>query len=221
MAENTTPTEKTNEKKVNTNTGPTFGEHMQQGWDKMHATLGTGGVVAVILAIMLLTVIKGYDDRIDHLKGKLYGQRHHPMMYRDDRSSDERGWKEDMERAHDTMDRRMEMMEERRNTMIREPMDIIPAQPAARVIVPAETLPMPVGQYAGYRSVDGESYKYSLQITEDTLTGTLASDDEDMLKSYAEQLTKLHLDVTGKEGQIQFTGKSTRLGDVARLLNAE
>ena len=112
-------------------------------------------------------------------------------------------------------------MKERSNNIIREPMDIIPAQPAARVIVPAETLPMPVGQYAGYRSVDGESYKYSLQITEDTLTGTLASDDEDMLKSYAEQLTKLHLDVTGKEGQIQFTGKSTRLGDVARLLNAE
>lgn len=117
----------------------------------------------------------------------------------------------------------MNEMEEQRGFMMRDTIDSTPTQPAAKIIIPAETISTPVGngQYSGYRVVDGETFNYTLRIKEDVLTGTLISNDAEELKRYADKLDKEGMEVTGKEGQIQFNGKSEKLDDVIRLLNLD
>ncbi len=219
MEENTTPTQTpAPERKDNKPSGPGFTDHVQEGWRKFHTAVGTGGVIAVILAIIMLAMIASYDDRIDGLERQIdrqggYGTTHRFLPPID------REWEENIQSSWEAMEHRMDELEDRHRNMMKESMKNVVPLPEENTL-DQPVMPGSNGQYSGYRVIDGQTVNYSLRSRNGTLTGALIGTDAEGMKSYADKLSDLGLTVTSKNGQVQFTGPADELEKVIRIMNS-
>lgn len=75
------------------------------------------------------------------------------------------------------------------------------------------------GQYTGYKDLNGNTLQYSLNVTGDTITGTLLGTDTEALNRLRTELEKTGVAITNINGNIQFTAPKEKLGTIVQIVN--
>jgi len=75
------------------------------------------------------------------------------------------------------------------------------------------------GQYSGYKTLNGNTLQYTLNVVGDTLTGTLLGTDTEALNRLRTELEKSGVTITNTNGNIQFTAPKEKLQTIVEIVN--
>lgn len=185
MTENTTT--ETPEKKTTSLSART-----KEAWRKAHHRLGTGGVVAVVLAVILFFTIVSHGHRISRLEHNSRGQ--YGMMKHGFNARYDRGGFPEMDLQRDG--RRVFMQ----------------TQMALPVNRDERAVPAPI---------ENKVTNYTIQSRDNVVTGTFISSDVATLERQKNALEKIGLEVAIKNNQLQFTGSEEQFAAAVKILNTK
>jgi hypothetical protein len=172
--------------------------------EKWHQTVWTGGIIAIMLGIILIAVIVSYENKSHKFEQSIWYQPHYQVHSVMPRMFDT-WWMTDIEKSWARMHEELRDMERRHEKMMRA------IEETPKVIND--------GQYTGYKNLNGNTLQYTLNIADDSLTGTLLGTDTEELNRLRTELEKTGVTITNTNGNIQFTVPKDKLESIVQIMN--
>ncbi len=168
-------------------------------------------VISAIFLIIIIAVIGIYEVRIHRIEERYswsYAQWNHIMSrYQENR------WDSDIFRMHHTMMQDFNMLEQRHYALMNRMFQNM-EQPVEKTVTTSNS------QYSGYREVNNNFIRYSLENKDGTIKGSVVGSNSGTLSELKIQLEKLGVSWNLQGNTLTFQWPNNNIGAVIKTLDA-